>query len=221
MPTLPHHSPSRAVSLTAAFAVLAVCGACGGGEGRGDSTAAASPGASPDAVTQETAQGTAPAAPAPPAKAPPQVDPENVNASLQWDAATRKATVPNVTALTSNAGGWNFNGYANGNATLVVPLGATVEMEYYNGNGHPHSVGIVPGSPNQIPSTPGDPAFRNAISVRFIPGMAPNTRDVLRFTADKPGTYLMVCGVPGHALSGMWVKFQVSPSAKEPTWRTS
>lgn len=219
MPTLPHHSLPRAVSLTATFALLAVCGACARGvDERGDSTAAVTPGTSPGAATQETARGTAPAART---KAPPQVDPGNVNASVQWDPATKTAIVPNVTALTSSAGGWNFNGYANGNATLVVPLGATVEMEYYNGNGHPHSVGIVPGSPNQIPSTPGDPAFPNAISTRFIPGMAPNTRDVLRFKADKPGTYLMVCGVPGHALSGMWVKFQVSSSAREPTWRTS
>lgn len=220
MPTLPQRRPSRAHPLTGALASLAVLAACSGGanQNAGAGESAAAPADSPAAAPQAPAPQSA-AAPAAPAV--PQVDPENVGASIQWDSAAKKVTLPNITGLTSTGGGWNFNGYAGGNATLVVPVGSTVEMTYVNGDAHPHSVGIVAGSPNAIPSMPGDPAFRNAVSARFLPGMAPNAKDVVRFTADKPGTYLMICGVPGHATSGMWIKFQVSSSAKAPAWKTS
>jgi hypothetical protein len=50
----------------------------------------------------------------------------------------------------------------------------------------------------------------------FQQGIPTNQGDVVTFTADKAGTYLIVCGVPGHAVSGMWVVLQVSPSATRP-----
>jgi uncharacterized cupredoxin-like copper-binding protein len=37
------------------------------------------------------------------------------------------------------------------------------------------------------------------------------------FTANKAGTYLIVCGVPGHATSGMYIRFVVSSDATAPT----
>lgn len=213
---MPSFAPCRSTLPSAVLAAVVLLGCGGGGD---DATNQAGAGGDTAAATQAAAP---PAAPAPkPKPAVPQVDPKNVNAALKWDSATKKVTLPNITGLTSSAGGWNFNGYANGNATLVVPVGSTVEMEYINGDAHPHSVGVVPGSPKAIPSMPGDPAFPNAVSTRFLAGMAPNARDVVRFTADKPGTFLMICGVPGHASSGMWIKFEVSRTAKQPTWRTT
>jgi uncharacterized cupredoxin-like copper-binding protein len=32
------------------------------------------------------------------------------------------------------------------------------------------------------------------------------------------GTYRIVCGVPGHALSGMWIWLKVDPAAKQPSF---
>jgi sulfocyanin len=213
---MPTSRPAPRGARALAALTAAALGACagGGGEQPADSAAAA----------QSSVAAAAPAAPPPAAAskpAMPAVDPENVNASIEYDAAAKTVRFPNVSGLTASAGGWNFNGFANGNATLVVPLGTTVEMEYYNADAHPHSVGIVAGRPDAIPSAPGDPVFANAISAKYQSGMPSGARDVVKFTADKPGTFLMVCGVPGHAPSGMWIKVEVSRTAKSPTFRKS
>ena len=208
-PAFPRGRGGRPVAEVAAMTLAA----CGSGSEQ------ASPADSGTAAPAAVAPAAAPAAASKPAM--PQVDPANVNASLQYDAATKTLKLPNVSGLTTAAGGWNFDGYANGNATLVIPVGTTVEMEYYNADAHPHSVGIVAGRPSAIPSAPGDPAFPNAVSAKYQAGMASGQLDLVRFTADKPGTYLMVCGVPGHAVSGMWIKVEVSRTAKTPAFRTS
>ena len=36
------------------------------------------------------------------------------------------------------------------------------------------------------------------------------------FTATTPGHFALVCGVPGHAPSGMWIHFDVDADAKVP-----
>jgi hypothetical protein len=51
-------------------------------------------------------------------------------------------------------------------------------------------------------------------------GSAPGGKDVMRFTAPEGGSYRIFCGVPGHALSGMWIRFRVDPAAKAPSWVT-
>ena len=39
----------------------------------------------------------------------------------------------------------------------------------------------------------------------------------MHFKADKSGDYFIACGVPGHAASGMYINFVVSPTASRPT----
>jgi sulfocyanin len=146
----------------------------------------------------------------------PSVNPSNVKASMRWDPATRSMTLPMVSGLTRNAGGWNFDGQARGSMTIVVPLGTKVTMPYYNLDIVPHSLGIVAGSPTNVPSQPSELAFPRAGSKNFQQGLATNEGDTVSFTADKEGTYLIVCGVPGHAASGMWVVFEVSSSVTQP-----
>jgi plastocyanin len=91
-----------------------------------------------------------------------------------------------------------------------------VTMPFYNEDIVPHSLGVVEGSPTNVPSQPSQPAFPQAVTRNFQQGIATNQGDTITFTADKAGTYLVVCGVPGHAASGMWVVFQVSPTATQP-----
>jgi sulfocyanin len=146
----------------------------------------------------------------------PKVDPSNVKASMQWDAATKSMTLPMVAGLNKNAGGWNFDGQARGSMTIVVPVGTKVTMPFFNQDIVPHSLGVVDGSPTSVPSQPAQPAFPQALTKNFQQGIATNQGDSITFTADKAGTYLIVCGVPGHAASGMWVVLQVSPNAKQP-----
>jgi uncharacterized cupredoxin-like copper-binding protein len=41
---------------------------------------------------------------------------------------------------------------------------------------------------------------------------------VLKFTAPANGTFRIICGVPGHALSGMWIWLKIDPAAKAPSF---
>jgi sulfocyanin len=210
---------SRASQLALAALGAAALAACSpkGSDAPADS-AATGTGSQQAAPAQPAQQ---PAAPATAASQRPTIDPKNVAASIQYDSATKTATIPVISGLTSNAGGWNFNGYARGEMTITVPTGTKVVMPFYNDDIVPHSVVIVNGSANNVPSTPGDPVFAGAYSNNPINGQMSGKRDEVRFTADKAGRYLMVCGVPGHAASGMWVYFEVSASAKAPTVKTS
>jgi sulfocyanin len=165
--------------------------------------------------TQPTEVNPSAAAPAAPSSAP-SVNPANVNASMRWDPATRSMTLPMVSGLNRNAGGWNFDGQARGSMTIVVPVGTKVTMPFYNQDIVPHSLGVVAGSRTNVPSQPTQPVFPGAATKNFQQGIATNEGDTVTFTADKAGTYLIVCGVPGHAASGMWVVFQVSPSVTQP-----
>lgn len=184
-----------------------------------------SPAVSGPGATSSTTSSTESAAAAPSevnpsggavAAASPKVDPSNIKESLRWDAATKSMSLPMVSGLTPDAGGWNFNGRARGNMTIVVPVGTKVTMPFYNRDIVPHSLGVVEGSPTNVPSAPSQPAFPNAETKNFQQGIATNEGDTVVFTADKAGTYLIVCGVPGHAVSGMWLVLEVSSTATQP-----
>ncbi len=211
------HLRTSRLALAAAGISTAATGC--GGEGPNQSTAdSAGVSVSAAPVTPAAPEPTpAPAAPGAKADQRPEIDPKNVAASIKYDAATKTATIPMISGLTTNAGGWNFNGYARGEMTIVVPVGTIVVMPYYNDDIVPHSAVAVSGSAKSIPSAPGDPVFRGAETRSADNGLMTGQHDDMRFTADKPGKYLLVCGVPGHAQSGMWVYLQVSPSAKAPT----
>ena len=58
-----------------------------------------------------------------------------------------------------------------------------------------------------------NPAFPGAVSKDPQVGINKGQTAVVKFTAAKPGKYLLICGFPGHALLGMYGLFEVSPSA--------
>ena len=35
------------------------------------------------------------------------------------------------------------------------------------------------------------------------------------------GSFRIFCGVPGHGLSGMWIRFKVDPGAKAPSFQAT
>lgn len=185
--------------------------------------AATTPAPADSATHDSASHGAAPGTPAtaPPTTGAPKIDPAKVAAALEWDAASKTAKLPMVSGVGNAVGGWNFNGHANGTLIFTVPVGSTVEMPFYNDDIVPHSLGVVNGSPTNVPSAPSAPAFPNAITIKFEQGLMTGEKDLVRFTASKAGTYLIVCGVTGHAASGMWVVFVVSASAKAASIRTT
>ena len=139
---------------------------------------------------------------------------------VSYDAATKTVTFALDAGAPGTAGPFNFDGYTNGGATLVVPPASTVVMNFLNMDGTPHSAEII-GDTDPMPNMGGDPAIPAAYTTDLTQGMAQGGKDVMRFTAPASGSFRIFCGVPGHGLSGMWIRFKVDPAAKSASWVTS
>ena len=132
---------------------------------------------------------------------------------LAWDPATKTVT------FALSAGVFNFNGYTNGRATLTVPAKSNVVMNFTQDDGTPHSA-IIIADKDPMPTVADQPAIPRAYTNKAAEGLPQGATDVIRFTAPDSGSFRIFCGVPGHGLSGMWIRFKVDPAAKEPKWET-
>jgi Sulfocyanin (SoxE) domain len=130
---------------------------------------------------------------------------------LSYDAATNTVTFELI------AGPFTFNGHRNGGATLVVPSNAKIVMNFANKDGTPHSAIVIAGD-GALPNAPTDPAIPRAYTTKVLQGLPQEATDVMRFPVPENGTYRVVCGVPGHALSGMWIWLKADPAVKRPTF---
>ena len=137
-----------------------------------------------------------------------------------YDAATKTVTFALEAGAPGTAGPFNFNGYANGAATLVVPASSTVVLNFVNMDGTPHSAQVI-ADKDPMPNAGGDPAIPAAYTKDVTQGLPQGGKDVIRFTAPASGSFRIFCGVPGHGLSGMWIRLKVDPAAKSPSWVTS
>ncbi|HVH67280.1 MAG TPA: sulfocyanin-like copper-binding protein [Gemmatimonadales bacterium] len=143
----------------------------------------------------------------------PAVDPS----WLQVDTATRTATVQLVAGLTGLNGALNFNGFKDGGLTLTVPVGWHVLMHFRNHDGMlPHSAEVI-AETHPLPTGPVAPAFARAFTLRLQEGLISEQTDDMRFVAEKGGSYLIFCGVPGHGASGMWIRLEVLDSVRTPS----
>ncbi|MGH7544784.1 MAG: sulfocyanin-like copper-binding protein [Gemmatimonadota bacterium] len=140
---------------------------------------------------------------------------------IHFDADAKTVQLAITAALTHVNGGWNFNGYANGDLTIAVPLGWRVHVDFVSRDANvPHSLGIITGEPGKLPPS-GDQAlsnvaFRGAYTYPFTQGLGAYKAQSFDFTADKAGTFILYCGVPGHAASGMWDYFIVAEGLAQP-----
>ena len=171
-----------------------------------------------------TAKPPARSNPAPDASAPAQADTGSADTSaaasttaagqdkwLSYDAATNTVTFELI------AGPFTFNGFRNGEATLVVPPKANIVMNFINKDGTPHSAILISGE-GPIPNAASDPAIPRAYTNKVLEGLPQEAGDVMRFPVPESGTYRIFCGVPGHGLSGMWIWMKIDPAAKTPSF---
>jgi sulfocyanin len=136
---------------------------------------------------------------------------------LQVDTASRTATFELIAGLTGLNGALNFNGFRDGGLTLNVPLGWTVVIHFRNHDGMlPHSAEIIPDA-HPLPTQPVTPAFSKAFTLRLAEGIPSEGRDDMRFVANRGGSYLIFCGVPGHGAAGMWIRLVVADSVRTPS----
>jgi len=136
---------------------------------------------------------------------------------LQVDTVTKTVTFQLVAGLTGLNGALNFNGFRDGGLTLTVPIGWSVVMHFRNHDGMlPHSAEVIADT-HPLPTGPVAPAFARAFTLRLEQGLISEQTDDLRFIADRGGSYLIFCGVPGHGAAGMWVRLEVSGSVHRPS----
>jgi sulfocyanin len=134
---------------------------------------------------------------------------------VSFDPKTSTVTFRLEAGAPGANGPFNFDGYTNGGATLVVPPGSNVVMNFVNQDGTPHSAEVIPDA-DPMPTIGGDPAIPGAYTGDVAQGLPQGGKDVIKFTAPAGGSYRISCGVPGHAASGMWIRFRIDPAAKTP-----
>jgi sulfocyanin len=143
---------------------------------------------------------------------------------LTVDTTAKTATFQLTAGLTQLNGGLNFNGFNDGKLTLTVPVNWTVVLRFVNRDANlPHSAEVVD-TTKPMPAGPVEPpAFPRAMTVqgRLLQGLGSGETDSVRFVANKAGSYMIFCAVPGHGLAGMWIRLKVSPTEKRPTLTSS
>ncbi len=105
----------------------------------------------------------------------------------------------------STNGGENFDGYANGKLTFVVPRGWNVVVNFSvsASSGIPHSLGVMPAN-GKFSMTSPRPVFAGAATPNAVDGTPPGDKVTMHFKVTKAGKYRLECLVPGHAQLGMW-----------------
>lgn len=131
------------------------------------------------------------------------------------DNDAKTVTLEIVAGQTNANNHWNFNGYVNGEATITVPEGYVVAIEFENRDpAMAHSIGVDALTGNFPPMFDNpQPVFAGAISSNptdATKATQPGQAETITFTAAQAGSYSLVCYVPAHALSGMWIGFNVS-----------
>jgi Sulfocyanin (SoxE) domain len=110
----------------------------------------------------------------------------------------------------------SINGYRNGEARVVVPLGWTVTWNWRNADSSAAHSLVVMVQREKIPLEGGRPAFSNAMTRMVTQGLDNGQTDQSTFQAEEAGWYWLLCGVPSHALNGEWIELRVDPDAKKP-----
>lgn len=137
---------------------------------------------------------------------------------MKFDPQKQMVQLLLVGAADATNGTMNYNGYGNGDMTVIIPFGWKVEVAFRNkGLGAiPHSLAIVNES-IAMPLEGGIIAFPRATTVKLVPGLLAGEEDSFGFVANKEGRFLLFCGVTGHGVQGMWDYLIVSKEAKVPS----
>lgn len=138
---------------------------------------------------------------------------------LKWNSAKKRVEMMIRAGYNGNNGSWNFNGYYEGGATVVVPKGVTVSFRFENYDGNvPHSLLVTkPYTEEEMPDIAGRDHVAVGRAYTRVPDFGCNScTETVRFKTKKAGKFYFLCGVVGHAHAGMWIGFEISEDAEEP-----
>jgi uncharacterized cupredoxin-like copper-binding protein len=138
---------------------------------------------------------------------------------LAYNPARRTVQLLVVAGYDGGNGSLNFNGAARGARVVTIPRDWDVEILFrQEDEALAHSALVAPAS-DPMPVDAPPPAFPDAASERTTQGMVAGGSDGFRFTADRAGSFVLQCGVPGHAQGGMWLRVVVDSTAIRPRYR--
>jgi sulfocyanin len=178
-----------------ALSLVVAIAACGGGE------------------PAQEAPASEPAAAEPEAAAPVASD----MVMTDWfhvDEANQAVHMTITAGATDAKNYWNFNGGYDGNMTITVPVGYTITIDLRNNDPNmAHSLGISAETSGFSAMPDITPVFEGAVTsnpTSMMDATMPGQEESITFVADAAGEYAMVCYIPGHAATGMYVYFNVS-----------
>jgi len=134
---------------------------------------------------------------------------------IHVDSSAREVKLDIVAGMTDENFHWNFNGYFGGGATFTVPVGYRVVIDFRNADpAVPHSIGVG-GIQTPFPPmlTDPTPVFAGGISenpTSMTDATMPGESETVTFTAERAGTYALLCYIPAHAATGMWITLKVN-----------
>lgn len=136
---------------------------------------------------------------------------------MTYDATERLVRLTVIARYNDTNSGYNLNGSIRGGHRVTVPLGWRVQVTFTNRDVVPHSLGLVRES-RLVPIRIEKPALSGAATHRLVTGMPPHDHDDFAFVAALPGSYLLACGVPGHAVNGGYLQFVIWAGTAVPTY---
>lgn len=112
--------------------------------------------------------------------------------------------------------GLNFDGYANGRMTIVIPKGWHVDVTFENLASDIGHSAVVASWTQPLSASAPRPALPGATTPDATLGTPKGEVVHFRFVAGRAGRYRLECAVPGHASLGMWDVVQVEAHIAAP-----
>ncbi|NOQ64242.1 MAG: hypothetical protein GQ582_07000 [Methyloprofundus sp.] len=135
---------------------------------------------------------------------------------MSYDIEKKQVSYQLIAAKNANNNGYNYNGYYQGNITLIVPSEWLVNISLNNGDANAvHDIILTePFADDDMPDElTGEFA---ALKRAYISPLYANETDSLKFIA-KQGAYWLFCGVKVHGINGMWIKLTVQDNIHKPS----
>ncbi len=145
--------------------------------------------------------------------------PVRVNEFLAYDSRSKIVSLQLIAGYNGLNGSLNYNGATNGTHGIFVPVGWRIHVAVTNRDSDLQHSAIVVRELLPPPVEPSEPAFSGAALSQLSEGLHEAETSSLDFVADRAGHYMIVCGVPGHAQAGMWLKLSVTADIPIPVYR--
>ena len=142
-----------------------------------------------------------------------------MNEFLAYDSRSKIVSLQLIAGYNGLNGSLNYNGATNGTHGIFVPVGWRIHVAVTNRDSDLQHSAIVVRELLPPPVEPSEPAFSGAALSQLSEGLHEAETSSLDFVADRAGHYMIVCGVPGHAQAGMWLKLSVTADIPTPVYR--